>query len=127
MDRKTRREGLAVAAPFDLRWRNRRRGALSLACEGGYPASPHLWLVAVDSSGFSCASVITIESPTIIPDDEIGCFARAILTKVNSLCREIYGFIRANRFILWKTLLTACDRPFQCSFETAIDPDCNIE
>src|SRR5215467_1209905 len=105
MDRKTRREALAVAAPSDLCWRNRRRRALPVAGEGGYPESPHLWLVAVDSSGFSCASVITIESSTIIPDDQIGCFARAILTKVNSLRGEIYGFIRANSFIFGKTFL----------------------
>src|SRR5439155_23976951 len=66
-------------------------------------------------------------SSTIILDDQIGCFAWAILTKVNSLRREVYGFIRANCFILGKILLTACDRPFQCSFETAIDPDRNVE
>ena len=46
---------------------------------------------------------------------------------MNSLRGEVYGFIRANCFILGKILLTACDRPFQCSLETAIDPDREIE
>src|SRR5262249_10670978 len=62
MDRKTRWEALAVAAPFDLRWCNRRRGALPLACEGGYRTAADLWLPAVDSPGLSCASVLTTES-----------------------------------------------------------------
>ena len=127
MDRKTRREALAVAAPSDLRWRNRRRRALPLASEGGYPAAPHLWLVAVNSSGFSCTPVTTIESSTIILDDQIGCFAWAILTKVNCLSEKIYGFIRASGFIFGKTLLMVCDRPPQRSFKTAIDPDRNVE
>src|SRR5262245_3184691 len=61
MDRKTRREAVAVAAPFNLRWRNRRRGALPLACEGGYRTASDLWLRAFDSPGFSCAEVTTIE------------------------------------------------------------------
>src|SRR5262249_18865422 len=68
MDRKTRWEALAVAAPFDLRWCDRRRGALPLACEGGYRTAADLWLPPVDSPGVSCTSLTTIESSAWHPD-----------------------------------------------------------
>src|SRR5262249_21183184 len=86
MDRKTRWEPLAVAAPFDVRWSNRRRGALPLACEGGYATAPDLWLPTVDSAGLSCASVTTIESSSwhsywkhsFGPSSDVSSFGSAI-------------------------------------------------
>src|SRR5262245_29233712 len=87
MDRKTRWEAVAVAAPFDVRWRNRRRGALPLACEGGYRTASDLRLPAVDSPGFSRAKVTTIESSarhpyqkhSFGPSSDVASFGRALI------------------------------------------------
>lgn len=72
MDRKTRRAVVAVVAPFDLRRRNRRRGALPMACEGGYRTASDLRLSAVNSPGFSRAKVTRIESIAGIFNESTG-------------------------------------------------------